>query len=87
MASTLTISLDPTVEDALAKLAADGRCGSAELAAEAVADHVARERGTVAVIQRGLDDMAAGRPTPHDQVMTEMRALISAAEKARRSAN
>ena len=87
MASTLTISLDPTVEDALAKLAADRRCGSAELAAEAVADYVARERETVAAIQRGLDDMVAGRLTPHDEVMTEMRALISAAEKARRSAS
>lgn len=37
MASTLTISLDPTLEDELEKLAADRRRGSAELAADAVA--------------------------------------------------
>jgi len=38
MTSTPTISLDPTLEDELQKLAADRCRGSRELAAEAVAD-------------------------------------------------
>ena len=64
------------------------RCrASAELAAEAVADYVARERETVAAIRRGLDDMAAGRLAPHDEVMAEMRTIIKAAEEARRRAS
>jgi len=87
MASNLTISLDPTLEDELAKLAADRRRESAELAAEAVADYVAGERETAAAIRRGLQDMTAGRLTPHDEVMAEMWAIIRAAEEARRSAN
>ena len=61
MASTLTISLDPTLEDELAKLAA--------------------------AIRRDLDDMATGRLAPHDEVLADMRAIIGAAEKARRSAS
>lgn len=87
MAPTLTISLDPHLEDELEKLAAERCRGSAELAAEVVADYVARECQTVAAIRRGLDDLTAGRVMPHDKVMTELRAIISAAEAARRSAS
>ena len=86
MRSTLTISLDPALEDALQRLATERRCASAELAAHAVADFVARERDTVAAIRRGLDDMAAGRVAPHDEVMAEIRGIIRAAEGARRAA-
>ena len=86
MPSTLTISLDPALEDELKRLAADRRCASAELVAEAVADYVARESETLAAIQRGLDDMAAGRVTPHAEVMAEIRGIIRAAEDARRAA-
>ena len=86
MPSTLTISLDPALEDELKRLAADRRCASAELAAHAVADFVARERDTVAAIQLGLDDMAAGRVAPHDEVMAEIRGIIRTAADARRAA-
>jgi len=71
----------------LAKLAADRRAAGGELAAEAMADYVARDRETAAAIRRGLQDMTAGRLAAHDEVMAEMWAIIRAAEAARRSAN
>ncbi len=84
MSSTMTISLAPEVEAELERLAGERQCGSADLAALAVADYVAREAATVATIRRGMSDMAAGRVVPHDVVMAEVRAIIEAAESARR---
>lgn len=84
MSSTMTISLAPEVEAELERLAGERQCGSADLAALAVADYVAREAATVATIRRGMSDMAAGRVVPHDVVMAEVRAIIEAAETARR---
>lgn len=84
MPSTMTISLAPEVEAELDRLAGERQCGSADLAAMAVADYVAREAATEAAIRRGMADLAAGRVVPHDMVMAEVREIIEAAEAARR---
>ncbi len=81
MPLTMTISLAPEVEAELERLASERQCGSADLAAVAVADYVAREAATVAAIRRGLSDMAAGRVVPHEAVMAEVRAIIEAARR------
>jgi predicted transcriptional regulator len=49
---------------------------SSFLAAEAIAAYVAREMDIVAAIERGRGDARAGRMTPHDTVMREVRAAI-----------
>lgn len=47
------------------------------LAEEAVAGYVDREFEIIAGVERGLADMAAGRVTPHDEAMRQIRATIA----------
>ena len=54
------------------------------LAAEAIADYVAREARIVAMIEEGIADLDAGRVVPHEEVMREAREVIAAA-RARRA--
>lgn len=52
------------------------------LAEEAVAGYVDREFDVIAGVERGIADMAAGRVTPHDEAMSQIRATIADARKA-----
>lgn len=73
---TLSIRLPSNVKDDLGRLARATKRTRSFLAAEAVEAYVAREMEIVAGIQRGLDDMRAGRVEPHDAAMQGVRATI-----------
>ncbi len=81
--TTLTVRLSPELKDRLGKLAERTRRTKSFLAGEAIAGYVGRELEIVAGIERGLDDMKAGRVIPHEDVMADIDATIKKA-KARR---
>ncbi|MGA9866596.1 MAG: CopG family transcriptional regulator [Acetobacteraceae bacterium] len=79
--TTLTVRLPNRTKDQLADLANRTRRTRSFLAAEAVAEYVARELAVVEAIERGRADVRAGRATQHAEVMREARAVIRAAAK------
>ena len=81
--TTLTLRLPAETKNQLAKLAGYTRRTQSFLGAEAIADYVARELALVEAIERGRDDVRAGRVTPHDTVRREARSLIEMARKTR----
>lgn len=80
----MTIRLSSATKERLAELAQHTRRTKSFLASEAIADYVERELAIVAGIQRGLDDMKAGRVTPHTAVMDEIDDIIAQSESARK---
>lgn len=78
--TTMTIRLEPEVEEKLARLAEDRRRSPSRLAAEAVALYVDRELDVVEGIRRGLADIEAGRLVGHEDAMAELDAVIAAVE-------
>jgi predicted transcriptional regulator len=76
MSTTMTIRLSSETKAELGLLANATRRSKSFLAAEAVAAYVARERGIIEGIERGLADMNAGQTIPHDEAMAEVDALI-----------
>lgn len=81
--ATITIRVPADVRDKLARLALGTRRSRSYLAAEAVAAYVERELSIIDGIERGLVDVAAGRVTPHEQVMAEAHAIIAEARRKR----
>jgi len=81
--ATMTIRLPTEVRDKLGRLAQGTRRSRSFLAAEAVAAYVERELAIVEGIEQGLADVAAGRVTPHAEVMAELHAIIDEAERKR----
>jgi predicted transcriptional regulator len=77
--TTMTIRLSHDVKERLGRLAHGTRRSKSFLAAEAVADYVDRELGIIEGVQRGLDDVKAGRVVPHAGAMDEVEAAIAAA--------
>ena len=81
--STLTVRLSNETKDRLATLAGRTKRTRNFLAAEAIAAYVERELAIVEAIERGRADVRAGRVTPHDEVMREVREIIEAARAGR----
>jgi len=79
--TTMTIRLSAELKEKLGRLADGTRRSQSYLAAEAVSAYVERELAIIEGIQRGLADVAAGRVTPHDEVMDRVDALIAEARK------
>jgi predicted transcriptional regulator len=79
--STLTVRLKPEVKDQLARLSETTKRTRSFLAAEAIAAYVARESEIMEGVQRGLEDMKAGRLVAHDQAMEELDAAIETAAR------
>jgi predicted transcriptional regulator len=79
--TTLTIRLTPEVKERLGRLADSTQRSKSFLAAEAIADYVAREAEIIEGIERGLADMKAGRLVPHDEAMARLEASATAAER------
>jgi len=78
--TTLTVRLPPELKDRLGKLAERTRRTKSFLAWEAIAGYVERELEIVSGIERGLDDMKAGRVVPHEDVMADIDATIKRAK-------
>ena len=81
--TTLTVRLPAEVKHRLDLLAERTRRTRSFLAGEAIAGYVAHELAVIEGIHEGLEDVRAGRITPHDRVMEEICAIIDAAEKDR----
>jgi predicted transcriptional regulator len=79
--TTLTVRLKPAVKQQLGRLADATRRTKSFLAAEAIAAYVTREADILAGIERGLDDMRAGRLVPHDEAMARLDATVPTAEQ------
>ncbi len=82
--TTLTVRLSPKLKARLGKLAERTQRSKSFLAGEAIGNYVERELEIVASIERGLDDMKAGRVVPHDDVMVDIDATIEKAKPKRR---
>lgn len=81
--ATLTLRLPSELKERLGILAEKTRRTRSFLASEALADYVERELAIIEGIERGLDDMRAGRVVPHAEVMKEIREIIAAAAQSR----
>ena len=81
--ATMTIRVPTEIHEKLSRLAQGTRRSRSYLAAEAVAAYVERELSIVEGIERGLADVAAGRVTPHEEVMAELHAIIDEAKRKR----
>ncbi|MCW2319251.1 putative transcriptional regulator [Rhodoblastus acidophilus] len=81
--TTMTIRVRPDVKEKLNRIAADTQRSKSFLAGEAVAAYVDRELEILDGIKRGLADAEAARVVPHDQAMSEIYAVIEAAESKR----
>jgi predicted transcriptional regulator len=83
--TTLTVRLPPELKERLGELAERTRRTRSFLAGEAIAGYVARELEIIGAIERGLEDVRAGRVVPHDEAMRRIRATIAGAAKERES--
>ncbi len=79
--TTMTIRVSPETKSKLERIAADTRRSKSFLAAEAVSAYVERELEIIDGIKRGMDDVAAGRVVPHEEVMAEARKIIADARR------
>lgn len=77
--TALTVHLPDRTKEQLAELARRTHRTCSVLAAEAITGHVERELALVEAIERGREDVRAGRVTPHDQVARAARDVIEAA--------
>ena len=76
--STMTIRVSAELKSKLERIADNTRRSKSWLAGEAIEAYVARELDIIEGIERGLEDMKAGRGTPHNEVMAQVRARIAA---------
>lgn len=81
--TTLTVRLSAEVKQRLGRLAGHTKRTKSYLAGEAITDFVERELAIVEGIKRGLDDMRAGRVTPHGEAMRKLRAGVKRVDKAK----
>ena len=78
--TTLTVRLPSELKNRLGELAERTRRTKSFLAWEAINGYVERELEIVAGIERGLDDMKAGRVVPHEDVVADIDATIKKAK-------
>lgn len=81
--TTMTIRVRPDVKEKLDRIAAGTQRSKSFLAGEAVAAYVERELEIIDGIKRGMADAKAGRIASHEEAMTEIHAVIDAAEAKR----
>jgi predicted transcriptional regulator len=79
--TTITVRISQKARDQLDRMAElTKRCRS-YLVAEALDTYLSSDLEIAESIQRGIEDIRAGRTIPHEQVMTELRAIIDRAKK------
>ena len=81
--TTMTIRVPIDLKDKLGRLGKATRRSRSYLAAEAVSAYVERELEIINGIERGLDDVAAGRVASHNQVTADARAVIENAKRTK----
>ncbi len=74
--TTMTIRLSPDLKEKLGQLAASSRRSRSFLATEALSAWVERELEITRSIERGLDDVKAGRVVSHDAAVAEVNAVL-----------
>ncbi|EGF93454.1 ribbon-helix-helix protein, copG family protein [Asticcacaulis biprosthecium C19] len=77
----MTIRLSADLKARLERVADNTRRSKSWLAGEAIEAYVERELEIIEGIERGLADVRAGRVTPHDEVMADIRDRIEAKAK------
>ena len=82
--TTLTVRIAPKVKDELGRLAKRTSRTRSFLANEAIADYLARELAAFEGIERGLQDVKAGRLVSHADAVARLNATIVRAAKRRR---
>jgi predicted transcriptional regulator len=75
MAEQLQIELEPAKIVALDALAAHSGRRREELVAQALDDFLALEQQNLDAIREGLNDLAAGRTVPHEDVLPLIQAM------------
>ena len=74
--TTMTIRLSSDLKEKLGQLAASSRRSRSFLATEALSAWVERELEITRSIERGLDDVKAGRVVSHDEAVAEVNAVL-----------
>jgi predicted transcriptional regulator len=82
--ATLTVRVSPEIKKRLGRLATHTQRTKSYLAGEAIATFVEQELSVIEGIQRGLDDMHAGRVVPHKTAMRRLRATVARAPRKNR---
>lgn len=80
--TTVSLRLSADINSKLVKLALHTRRTRSSLANAAIAAYVERELAIVEAVERGLDDMQAGRVTSHPEAMRRLREAISSVQKS-----
>ena len=70
--TTVTVRLPIDLESGLSKLAGHTQRSKSFLARKAISAYVERELEIIEGIERGLDDMKAGRTTSHQDAMKRL---------------
>ncbi len=79
--TTMTIRVPVELKERLGRISEVTRRSQSFLAGEALANYVNRELEIIEGIQRGMEEIRAGKGIPHDVVMAEARAIIAEARK------
>ena len=74
MQPVTTVRLDPEIREQLNKMAAQMDRPRAWIIKEAVAQYLERETWYLAEVQKGIDDMEAGREISHDEMAARLKA-------------
>jgi predicted transcriptional regulator len=72
----MTINISDEINEKLGRLAHDTRRSTAYLATEALLNYVDRELDILNAIQRGLDDVKAGRVVSNSQAKAKIYGVI-----------
>lgn len=80
---TLSVRLQNTTKEQLGRLAAYTSRTKSFLASEAITAYVARELDIVEGIERGIEDMKAGRTVSHADAMARLRSTVEVAAKSK----
>ncbi len=79
--TTITVRIPVELKAKLDRLAELMQRDQSDILAAALASYADYELEVVNGILRGMEDVKAGRVTPHDQVMDELDAIVEAARQ------
>jgi predicted transcriptional regulator len=80
---TLTVRVPVELNERLDSLARRTRRTKSVLASEAIADYLARAWADSEGVERGLEDMRAGRLLTHEEALRRLLGTIGSVRKAR----